>query len=729
MVNKMSYMRNIFILTVMALGLFSCCSDQEVQLKKADDADPWFRGDPGAGLQRLVVYRFDIAANFGGWESWQTNDERISPDNGAINGSSYALVENPFEQGSLIRLATRFDPIAAGRPFGGYGLRAPVNPALAVNGQTFIEFDLYYPNSAAGKYMRFEIWSTSSGDEGFLPKTQVYIRTADLDGIGNLNPEWSGYYNDETWFKKSISAAVPVSTGNWEHLNIDLHTETGAKLDGDLLMIGNINITQADPDGTPIPDVVNTKHYSEVTPIKEKYNPEAGYFLMGAIGTGKVTPNSIRGYHYEIFVDGGNLKPYRHLRPPQWLRDSFPGFTFDPDTEGPEWDLPTGSYLEIRESGKPGEYKMHGHVLAWYNQSPPWMRQIIPENVTTIVYGNNATGPFQKVSKNTARRVYFNHILYEMRHFMTTNARYGSSEERGIIPFHSFDVLNEEIHESRHSVLIRDNPDEWKNALKNLSWLMAMTDNDLSDIRQHYIYLLFKYAHIAVPNALMAAKYKAGYNDSRIVPEYMKLDNHDDNGSIDAYISSKPPILVYNDYDIAAYSKAKVAYNMIKELNAEWKSDPLYDGRNLIECMGIQGHDTVNPTLASRNKQSVSMFAGLIDDGLLDSICYSELDLKLPGTAPGGGSRAPAVLNQKQADVIGYQYALLFKVFDKYKKYIDHILIWGQAGSGYQNSYVPFDHEQMASQAYYGIMEPDRFIRGHSYLDSYFDGEYAAVSR
>ena len=705
-----------------ALGLFLSC---------ARGTDPYSRSDPGMGLQRMTVHGFDIETNFDQWESWRTNDGRILPG----NGSRFALVENPFEEGSLIQLATYFDPAAVGKPYGGYGLRAPIDPALTLNDQTYVEFDLYYPRSAADKYMRFEIWSTSSGGEGVQSnagsggrnRTQVYVRTVDLDGIGNLNPEWSGYYHDETWFKKAISVAAPVSTGDWEYLNIDLHTEAGAQLDGDLLMLGNIRITQTDPNGAPIPDVVNTQHFSEVTPIKKKYNPKAGYFLMGVTGTGTVTPNSIRGYHYELFVSGNNLKPMRHLRPPQWLRDEFPDL-IDPDTEGPEWNLPTSEYLEIRESGKPGEYKMHGHVLAWYNQSPPWMRQIIPEaDNLSFIYGNNATGPFQKASKDTARRVYFNHILYEMRHFMTTNERYDSSEERGIIPFHSFDVLNEEVHESRHSVLIKDNPDEWKSALKHLSWLVAMTDETAADIRQHYIYLLFKYAHIAVPNAQMAAKYKAGYNDPAIVPEYMKLDSHDNNGSIDAYITAKPPILVYNDYDIAVYSKAKVAYNMIKELNAAWKTDPLYDGRNLIESMGIQGHDTVNPTLASRNQNSVALYATLIDEGLLDSICYSELDLKLPDSAPGGGAQAPAVLNQKQADVIGYQYALLFKVFNKYKKYIDHVLIWGQAGSGFQRSYVPFDHEEMASQGYYGIMNPDKFLKGHSYLDSYFKGEYAAV--
>jgi len=611
----------VFTFAIMALAILSGCGAR----KKIAGGDPYFRGDPGAGIQQIEVHNFDIEKDLDQWEFWRPNDGRIAPD----SGSSFTLVENPFEPagapaGSLIRLTTYFDPAAVGRPFGGYGIRAPINPALALNDETYLQFDLYYPKSAADTYMRFEIWSTSSGGTGAgspgSDKTQVYIRTADLDDIGSLNPQWSGYYNDETWFKKSITAATPVTEGNWEYVNID---------------------------------------------------------------------------------------------------------------------LPTSEYRGIRDSGKPGEYKMHGHVLAWYNQSPSWMRRIVPENVESMqwnpeglfyAYGNNAAGPFRKVNKNTARRVYFDHILYEMRHFMTTDARYDSSEERGIIPFHSFDVLNEEIHESRHSVLVRDNEDVWKTALKHLSWLMAMTDDDIGDIGQHYIYLLFKYAHIAVPNARMAAQYKAGYNDPAIVPEYMKLDNHDHNGSIDAYITKKPPILVYNDYDIAVYSRARVAYNMIKELNTAWKSDPLYDGRNLIECMGIQGHDTVNPTLASRNQNSVRMYATLIDNGLLDWICYSELDLKMPGSAPGGAAFAPDVLNQKQADVIGYQYALLFKVFDNHKKYIDHVIIWGQEGSGFQKSYVPFDQAGMASQAYYGLMNPDKFIKGHSYLDSYFAGEYAAVN-
>jgi len=704
--------------------------------------DPYFREDPGAGFQRVPVYKFDLEKNISVWKSWRTNDGRILPN----PSSHFELVNDPFELGSLLLLTTYFDPAVAGKAFGGFGMRAPIDPAVQINNQTHVEFDFYYPKSAAGKYMRFEIWSTSSGGEGYQSvsgytgslRTQIYIRTSDLNDIGIIKPPWIGFHDGETWYKKTLSVATPVSSGTWEYLNIDLHTETGTKLDGDRLMLGDIKITQTDPGQTAIPLVVNEKSYLEVEPIKSKYNRNNGSFMVGVDGTGAVEQDSIRGYHYEIFVDDDNLKPYCHISPPKWLKDEFPKFEFRIESdvsEGvkTEWLLPTDEYLNIRDSG---DYKIHGHCLSWINQSPPWMRQLIPENISSMQWsadglffsgGTNATGPYLKLNKNTARRVYFDHIMFIMRHFMSTEERYDSSKERGVIPFHSFDVVNVELHESRHSMVIRENTEKWKSALKHVSWLMALTDNDFGDIKQHYVYLLYKYAHIAVPNAQMAEKYKAGYNDPNIVPEYMKLDNHDHNGSIDAYVSENPPILAYNDYEMNVWSKAKVAYNMIKEINTAWKSDPLYDGRSLIECMSIQGHESVSPVVASQNQQSLLLFIELIDNGLLDCISYSELDIRQPFDAPGGEALAPAVLNQKQADAVGYQYALLFKMFDKYKKYFDHVIFWAQYGASWMDSYIPFDHEKKASQIYYAIMDPDRFIQGHSYLDDYFNGEYDKI--
>jgi GH35 family endo-1,4-beta-xylanase len=707
----------------------------------SEDNDPYFRDDPGTISEPLLIYKFDFQKGIDTWKLWRTNDGRILPN----SASSFYLIENPFGSGNLAVLSTSFDPAAAGKSFGGFGIRIPVNPAITINEKIYIEFDFYYPRDACGKYMRFEIWSTNSGGEGSQAnagfpgknKAQMYIRSTEMEDAFNVNlNSRCGFYNNDTWFKTTFRVAAPVSSGIWEYINIDLHTESDVKLSNDLLMIGNLKLTQKDPGGHSIPDVINTKSFLQVPSIKGKYNPENGYFLTGTSGTGKTESDLLRGYHFGIFLDQYNLMPEIHFSAPKWLKDEYPGFRFKSNNDNIEWLFPTDAYIDLINSGKKGEYKLHGHCLAWNHQSPPWMEQIIPENINSIewnkdglyyAYGAGASGPFQKVKKETARRVYFNHILCVMRHFMSVDEKYGSSKERGIIPFHSFDVINIEMHENRYSGIIQKNLNEWKTALRNLSWLIAMTDNDYNDIKQHYIYLLFKFAHIAVPNAKMAAKYKEGYNDPAIVPEYMKLDFHDDNGSIDAYISENPPILVYNGYEIASYSKTTIVCDMLMELNTMWKSDPLYDGRNLIECMGIHGHETVTPTTASRNQSYILALADIIDNGLLDCICYSEIDIKQTYTSPGGGAQAPEILNQKQADAIGYQYALLFKLFEKYKKYIDHVIIWSPFGASLMNSYVLFDQNQMASQAYYGIMDPDRFIKGHSYLDEYFAGEYDKV--
>jgi len=692
--------------------------------------------DSETGFKRSLLFSFNLENDFSAWKLWRTNDGRILPN----AKSSFSLMTNPFDSGNLVQLKTYFDPVDAGKSFGGFGIRAPVRPPVAVTSNTFLEFELYYPETAAGKYMRFELWSTSSGGEGVqgasdnsgTKRSQVYIRTSDLESVEYIRNDRIGFYSDETWYKRPFFIPLPVSTGEWDYLNIDIHTEIGSKLTGDILMIGNIIFTQKITNENTIPDVVNKESYKDVEPIKKKYNPQNGYFLVGSADTGVIEPDSLRARHYQIFVDKYNLTPDCHTRPPKWFKDEYRGFAFKHDGEGPDWNLPTSDYQGLLDSSSAenGEYKIHGHCLSWTNQSPQWMLQIIPENITSMQWlpsglfftgGNNSMGPYIKINKQISRRLFFYHILYVMRHFMSSDQKYGSSEKRGIIPFHSFTVVNEEIHESRHCSIIDDNPNEWKTSLKNLSWLMSLTDTDIDDIRTHYVYLLFKYAHIAVPNAQMAAKYKAGFSNPEIVDDYMKMDNHDDNGSIDAYITGKPPILIYNDFGINIASKAKVAYNMIREINFAWKTDPLYDGRNLIEGMGIQGHEIVNPITAKQNRQSAGLFARLIDEGLLDCICYTSVDIRQPYNAPGGEAHAPAVLNQTQADVIGYQYALLFKVFEKYKKYIDHVIFWSQYGASWMNSYVPFDHEKMASQAYYGIMDPDKFINEHSHIEYFFN--------
>lgn len=678
---------------------------------KADGSDPYFRLDPGPG--RLPV---TVAAPTGAWTSRAPLDNRV-PANFA--GGTFGMIPYPFadSEGKADVLQINFVHNGTST-FGGITMQSPLTSTVAVPAGATIEFDTYYPRSNQGKLMRWRVRNINSDLDSYLRAYEY----------NNLNPDWVGSWNGETWFRAHHS--INATVGNSSNFILELHGETSRPAETARILVANIKITVPDPNTAPLPNVVNSQNQSVVAPLKSVYNKANGLFMVGAIGTGAVT--GTRARHYEIFVDGNNLKAEgTHPRGPNWLRSvtdtALTGATTTPGTA--EYSFPTNSYLAIRDSGTPGQYKAHGHVLAWYNQAPAWMRQIVPAtlpsgyNGTTNFYGlGNGVTTQVRVDREMARRVQFNHTMYVMRHFLSTDTKYGSSETRGVIPFNSWDVLNEEIHESRHSELIPVNANTWRTSLKHTNWLVAMSDDLVGgDINQHYIYLLFKHAHIAAPNARMAAAYKANYAS---LPEYMKLDGHDVEGSIDAYVMEKPPKLTYNDYDVYTRSKARTVYNMVLALNTAWLSDPLYDGRPLIEDVGIQGHDSVGSTLASNNQYAMALYASLVDRGLLSGIAFSEFDLKMPTSAPGGGATAPAVLNIRQSDALGYQYALMYKLFDKFAPYIDHIISWGVSGSGWQGSYVLFDQQSNANAGYYGAMDPDRFILGHSYLDSYFAGEY-----
>ncbi|WP_020620570.1 endo-1,4-beta-xylanase [Paenibacillus daejeonensis] len=678
---------------------------------KADGSDPYFRLDPGPGKVPVKV-----TAPTHAWTTRAPLDNRVPAD---FAGSTHKVIPYPFADSQGKSDVLQINYVHNGlSTFGGISLAAPLSPAVNVPAGATIEFDVYYPKSAQGKFMRWRVRNTNADLDSYLRGYEY----------NNLNPDWVGSYNGETWLKAHHS--INASTGNSSNFILELHGENGRTAETGMLLVANIIITEPDPNGVALPSVVNKENQSVVAPLKSIYNRENDLFMVGAIGTGAVT--GTRARHYEIFVNGNNLKAdATHPRGPSWLK-SVTGDTLSGATTTPglgEYNFPTSSYQAIRDSGNPGEYKSHGHVLAWYNQAPTWMRQIIPANLpsgytgTAQFYGlGNGVTSTVKVDKENARRVQFNHTMYVMRHFLTTDTKYGSSESRGIIPFNSWDVLNEEVHESRHSENIPADPNSWRASLKHTNWLVALTDDLIDgDIREHYVYQLFKYAHIAAPNAKMAAAYKANYAD---LPEFMKLDGHDTGGSIDAYITDSPPKLTYNDYDIASRTKARTAYNMIRALNTAWLTDPLYDGRPLIEDMGIQGHDAVKETLASDNQYAMALYASLVDEGLLSGIAFSEFDLKLPTSSPGGGAIAPAELNVRQSDALGYQYALMYKLFTQFAPYIDHIISWGVSGSGWQGSYVLFDGQSNANAGYYGAMNPDRFILGHSYLDDFFAGEY-----
>jgi GH35 family endo-1,4-beta-xylanase len=718
--------------------------------KRTDGSNPYIGANPGNPPERYAISTFSFDTDTDGWVLSSTfNDDGTMATSGFSDGrwdpvgSDISWEADPFGDGNgKLKLSLNWDGVKTfGKSYEGIAMKVPLSAPVTLDDTTWVSLDLYYPQASNEKLMRFELWSTTTGGNSATGsgsrRTQEYVRPEGT-GLPYLNGPVGGEYENTAYRYKTIVMKTPVNTGTWDDIRLDLHGDTNVTWPDGVLFIDNVKILKQRV-GEPIPPVVVTEAGTDVTPIKDAYD----FMLMCNLAYGLAL------HHYESLSIGNELKAdATHPRPAQFLVDYLQE-THDAEFSSiiapNEWNLDS---LNVRFASyiRDMDLKFHGHVLAWYNQGAPWMKQMVPQTVTAsswqangLYYSTGAgdLGIHYQIDKETARHAYYDHIVHEMRHFMTTDSRFTDNRlvegdpnyVDGILPFHSFDVLNEEIQETRHATIIAQNPTAWKTALRNTAWFMAMTDDQIGDVTQHFVYLMFKYAHIAVPNALMAAKYKENY---ATLPDWMKGAAYD-NGStegIDAFVMENPPILYFNEYDTASHTKAQVAYNMVKEINTAWKNDPLYDGRPLIESMGFQCHDTVGPTLASDNQYAFELFATLIDQGLLSWIGVSEFDLVIPDTAPGGGassSVAGTVLNQKQADVLGYEYALMFKVFEKYNRYIDHITIYGVQGGGWSGSFLPFDTFGMALPGYYGIMGPDKYIVGHSYLDDYFAGDYDKV--
>ena len=482
--------------------------------------------------------------------------------------------------------------------------------------------------------------------------------------------------------------------------------------------------------------------YSElavnVSSLAERYKD---LFLIGSAGFSS-DPSYLR--HINVTTPENEMKPGSiHRRVPSFLSDPHTPnqeffADFIPDIQNPQWNF--GPADSISAGARTHNLALHGHTLAWYSQSPQWMVNIIPGFLAggSFLSGNNFSrgsnpGPANgdagnvQMDRETAQRIYYDHIISAMRHYSSADVRYASSrldnpETSGVFSLKSWDVLNEEISETLHSSIIRIYPDEWKNTLRNTSWLRAMNGDDWDDSSLNYVYLLFKYAHIAVPNSAMAAKFRENY---AALPDYLKLDHHDENGSIEKYIVPEPPVLYYNDFNLNNPTKAKAVYNMVRELNILWQKDPLYDSRNLVEGIGMQAHYTISASLEKEVRASLELFKSLIDEKLLAAIAISELDMVCGANAPGGLLTGSSIPSQEQADAAGYQFALLYKLFAEYSQYIERVTTWGFAEPGWMNHLLLFrniDGEIYAAPAYYGAYDPEKFIREHSYLDYFFKG-------
>jgi endo-1,4-beta-xylanase len=197
----------------------------------------------------------------------------------------------------------------------------------------------------------------------------------------------------------------------------------------------------------PIIDGIRTEELNamsveieNITPLKDAY---ADYFLMGNI----VSAPNLEGVRLELLARHFNIATAENAMKPSSLQRDKGVFTFD---------SADAMVNKVLASGM----KMHGHTLAWHQQSPDWMNH-------------------EGIGRDEAVENLITHAKTVADHF------------KGRVI--SWDVLNEAVIDNP------PNPADWVGSLRQSPWLKA--------IGPEYIEIVFKAAREADPGA------KLYYND------------------------------------------------------------------------------------------------------------------------------------------------------------------------------------------------------------------------
>ena len=170
--------------------------------------------------------------------------------------------------------------------------------------------------------------------------------------------------------------------------------------------------------------------------LKDQYE---SFFLVGNV----VSPRDLDGPRFEMLHKHFNILTAENAMKPMYLQGNPGVFTFETADKLTDAVLQAGM-------------KMHGHTLAWHQQSPAWMNR---EGINRADAVENLT----------------NHAKTVAAHF------------RGRVV--SWDVLNEAVIDNPA------NPENWRAALRQTPWYKA--------IGPEYIEILFKAAREADPEAML----------------------------------------------------------------------------------------------------------------------------------------------------------------------------------------------------------------------------------
>lgn len=227
--------------------------------------------------------------------------------------------------------------------------------------------------------------------------------------------------------------------------------------------------------------------------------------------------------------------------------------------------------------------------------------------------------------------------------------------------FMSWDVVNEAFDDNTANF----NGTDWRTGLrKNSPWYIAYengADKDNGESGADYIYDAFVFAHLAQAEIGSTAK------------------------------------LYYNDYN-ETYKYEQIA-QMVEDLNAKWEQDERYDGRLLIEGIGMQSHFWIGQNPGVEEEEVVTAIERFIETGA--TIAVSELDI------PYANNNGYHLDDERQA-FQAEQYATLFGIYKQYADHIERVTFWGNADSmSWRGAGMPllFDNSYRPKKAFYELLK------------------------
>ena len=278
---------------------------------------------------------------------------------------------------------------------------------------------------------------------------------------------------------------------------------------------------------------------------------------------------------------------------------------------------------------------MVGHTLIWHAQSPLWL--------------TNVPGTTEPLTRAEAME---NMHLY----ISTVAGRYAGRMQ-------AWDVLNEAFTTS-----VSQFSGDWRNHLRTGTYF---ADNDAR-------------WYDAFANG--AADGEAGYDYIFYAFYFARM--------YDPYAT-----LFYNDFNEEQPGKRDAIAQMVEYMNERWSNHPSYDGRLLIEGIGLQSHHHLDQwaTNFDNIRPAIERFA---QTGAV--LAITELDITV-GTQANPSVPLLAEQEARQAEY----FARVFGYFVEFAEYIERVTFWGKADAQSWRAWgspLIFDGNFEAKDAFHGVI-------------------------